>query len=518
MNEQLIALVTDLYTTESQARGVLMQIGYPPGAIPQFEDANTFWPPVLGSLDRRVPGGTAALLKVTRRLYPGLSGKVDLLAAQIAAANDVIDFEPPGSDTVAGLERPRPGRKTAATGGGTSPPPGDAAVETSRRPEGCPTLTLIGADKPVEFEAVVRERLGTADLIYVAEHQSAVEIADPGERDEEVRRQVQDRMRAGAPDCTVAYRRYAFRPYLYSRLLVHGPDTLRYKMDSVPSTSTPEDVAAAIITETYEANVAARGRLVRAVVDHDSAETGRRLDPFTTLHECGVRDGDRLRVAPEAIAGSLSPFYRMEALLRAADQIRGYAAGHGSILAIIGYDDEELPERIDLELTATGLVPPDDRERYPEGSDWADLEDFSPRITRKHRVTVQFPPMFPLAAPEIVWQTPLFHPNVRATFSDGTRAGILIHPFLLGFRPEYDLANVPRVLIDVVTYRDYDLSEEASSPNPLAALWAASDAGQIMIKAIGGRALADLVHAGEQHSHPSRLLRLQPLRDESHEI
>lgn len=506
----LLALMQDIYHTEPQARTVLMSIGYPKEAIPRFESADTFWPQVISSLEGKVTRGTIELLKATADNNPGTRADVDRLLGKMA--------EPPPEEQPESMVRQPPGPwgTEQATSGLPPPPPAltDAGGSVSGRD--WPTLILEGADLPEQFLAVVRDVVGQdADLLYIARLQSAVRIPDPGDQDEAVRQKVQEEMRALAMSCMVTYQRFSFQPYLYTGLVVYGPDTSGYQMSSVPATSSPEDIAAAIVTQTHDVRSGAKEGVVRVVVDHESADSIRRLDPYTTLHECGVREGDRLRVAPDAIAGSLSPELRMEALLKAVAQIRGYEARNRAEFTIAGCDDEELPGRITVEITGNGLAPPAGLVGLPAGSDHDGLEAIAPVLIRKHQVAIYFSAMFPLAAPEIVWETPVFHPNIRWASQDGVSPGMLqFHPLLLGYRPAHDLANVARMIASIARYRDYDLREGPDSPNPVAALWARTEAGQTMIKAIGGRPLADVLREGDRAARPPRLFWLKPLGGE----
>jgi hypothetical protein len=522
MTREFIALMQDTYHNEDLARTALLGIRYPPAAIPKFYTAESFWLAVDLTLDQRVTSGRIRLLKATAKLYPGSSAEAEQLMEQLMqpTAGPAVEPEPevgPGPHP-----RVLPGGDPQTSAWGTpppSPPSGLAEQDAAAVTMECPTLTLECADLVEQFQAEVRGLLGTdVELLYVTRAQSALRIPDPGEQDEAIRQKVQDAMRALEPSCLVTYQKYPFRPYVYVRLVVHGPDTSSYQLNSVPATFTPEDIAAAIIEETREAKSSLKGGLVRAIIDHESAQTSRRLDPYATLHESGVRDGDRLRVAPEAIAGCLSPELRLEALLRAVAQIRGYAGRHRPEFAIAGYDDDELPGCVTVELTMRGLAPPPDFAGSAAGNGSGEAEALVPVLVKAHRVSIHFRAMFPLAAPEVVWDTPIFHPNVRwAAAADGIRNGTLqFHPLLLGYRPEQDLAHICRVITNVAMYRDYDLSEGPGAPNPVAALWAGTEPGQIMIKAIGGRPRGDVLREGDRTGRPPRLLWLEPLEEGQH--
>ena len=521
LNPDLVALMQEAYHVQPLARAALIKIDYPIDSITDFHAAATFWPEVLKTLDGRVVGGTIKLLKVTKEIYPGYAARIDRLLLPLleSPAGSRAVSAPAIPGTAADLQRNPDWEERSAIG--TSPPDPPPVLDEEGLAPGsreCPTLILDGADLAEEFLAVTRELLGAGtELLYIAHQQSALRIADPGDQDEAVRRKVQVEMRARAPSCWVTYRKFAFQPYLYTMLEVYGPDTSGYKLDSVPAISTPEDIAAAIVAETYEANAVAKAGLVRAVVDHESTETGRRLDPYATLHECGVRDGDRLRVAAEAIAGSLSPVVRMEALLRAVGQIRGYASRNPRNLTISGYDDEELPARVTVQIASRGLAPPADLDGLTAVTEQDGLAGLVPVRVSTHQISIHFPAMFPLVSPEVVWESPVFHPNIRRVPGAGVRAGTLqLHPLLLGYRPEHDLASVCQMLTAVARYQDYDLTEGPGAPDPVAALWAGTHAGQVTIREIGGRPLADVIRYGELGGRPHRLFWLKPLEKEPH--
>ena len=502
-NAGLADLLQTLYHDGSQARAVLINIGYPPGALPPFESAAASWPVVLVDLDARVPGGRLKLLKAARTTYPGRGPQIDAFLEWLTVP--VIEVAPePFPVPVGGwgaLHRPGPGSGPVRMAvGEPGPPSASDRDEPFGVVEGCPTLTLAGADLPEQFLAAVRELVGgEAELLYVTKEQSAVRIADPGDEGERVRRGVQEVMRELDARCRVSYRKYSFRPYLYLELVVYGPGGSGYTFESVPSTSTPEDIAARLVMETYEAGTIERGGIVKLVIDLERAgQTSRRLDPYATLHEGGIAEGDRFRVAPEATAGSISPELRVEAVLRAVAQIKAYARRDPARFVIVGCDDELLPGRIDMEIHCGGIAPD------PGGE--------APIRVPAHRVAVHFRAMFPLQAPDIVWNSEVFHPNVQAVAPGDLSAGtLLFHPLMLDYRPEADMKHLCEMVTNVAAYRDYDISAGSSSPNPAAAEWAATEDGQAMIRSIGGRPLADVRRDGGQAEPQSRPFWLRPL-------
>jgi hypothetical protein len=521
---EIIDVLKSHYDADYKARGVLIEIGYPTDAAPQFVTAESFWPQLLLTLDDRVVNGTELLLTVTAARFPG-GGASELLrerAESAARESAMPSADPavwPAPVVIEVGPEPVPRRylqKHVEAEAGQPPPapPSDLAnAHNQPDPDGCPTLTLEGADLPQQFLRVAREILGPdVDLLYVAREQSAVGIPDPGDQDETVRHELQERMSAFAPTCRVTYRRFSFRPYLYRRLVVYGPDTSGYELSSVPSTSTPEDIAVQIVAQTREATSGEQG-LVRVVVNHEMTEISRRLDPYTTLHECGVADGDRMRVAPHAIAGSVSPSLYLARAHRAVAQLRAYAA-HSRVFAVDSVDDEVLPTRITITIAAQGLAPPEDLDELTGDRD---PEDVIPLRVRPHRVTIHLRAMFPLEAPRIVWETPIFHPNVSMVALAGYPTGaLLFEPLLHGYHPERDLAYVAGVLTDIAMYREYDLGDGDSAANPVAAWWAGTAVGQTHIRAIGGRSQSEVAKQREGGPRPPRLFWIKPLGEVSH--
>ena len=187
------------------------------------------------------------------------------------------------------------------------------------------------------------------------------------------------------------------------------------------------------------------------------------------------------------------------------------------IITIIGYDDEELPGRVTVQITSEGLAPPAGLKRLTAGTSQDSPDGLRPERVSTHQISLHFPAMFPLVAPNVVWETPIFHPNVRRIPETGVQAGTLqLHPRLLGYRPEHDLAHICRMLAEVARYQDYDLTEGPDSPDPVAALWAGTPAGQDRIRDIGGRPLADVIRDRDRWARPHRLFWLKPLEKEPH--
>jgi hypothetical protein len=463
---EVAKLMAELYFAAPQARSALIQIGFPAHLIPEFTNARSFWQEIVMQLELGlgVTDGIVALVAETANMYPGNE--------EIAALHAKLSGKEPEVIT--------PNRRIGADGP-------------------CPTLILIGADLPDEFLEVIRQQLGsnTADLLYVSKQQCAVEIPDPGDKAGQLQQQIQEIMQTfvAGGKVRVIYEKPSFRPYLYSSLTVFGPDTTPYRLDSVPSTLTPADIAAAIVDAT-RAMADGHGGTVSTVVDAENDNGRERLDPEKTLHENKVKDAGRLRVGTKAVAGSISPELRMKAQLRMRAQIRRYEMSH-SDFRIVEYDNDDLPNRLTFEFEGPGLAPPENLRDFLAGTENLSPEDqralpweqLNPIRIEVHRFTIHLMAMFPVVAPYVVWQSPVFHPNIWRLAQPGIRPGtVCLGPLMMdsGYRPDLDFGYLCQLLVDIGTYRNYDVVDASTFPDPPAAFWARTDSGQRVIQSLGG--------------------------------
>lgn len=460
---EVATLMAQLYFSVDSARSVLIRSGFPAHLLPQFTDPDAFWSTVVLQMEQGM-------------------GPADVIHNLIANTAKTYEGNPEAQALLAQWN-------------GATPQPAAAKPISPDGP--CPTLTLVGADLPDEFLEVIRQQLGSdePDLLYVSKQQCAVAIPDPGKNAARLQHQIQELIQTYAPGARlqVVYERYPFRPYLLSALTVFGPDTTPYLLQSVPATSTPRDIAAAIVAETRAMNERVGGP-VSTVIDAETDDGPERLDPDKTLHENKVKDKGKLRVGTKAVAGNISPELRMEAQLRMRAQIRRYAFGHPDF-EIVGYDNEDLPNRITFELDGPGLAPPENLDDFLAGTDNLSNDDYralpweqlTPKRITYHRFTMHLSAMFPVVAPYVVWDTPVFHPNIWRLAQPGVRPGtVCLGPLMDGYRPDLDFGYLCQLLVDIGTYRNYDVVEASTFPDPPAALWARTPAGQQTIQDIGG--------------------------------
>ena len=489
-NPEVPKLMAELYFDSSAATSLLYQIGFPQAVMPGFDQPEAFWTKVVMQLELGVgpENGVLNLVAAAASVYRG-NKKLHELHARLSG--------------------------DSAEAAGTAP---------GITPEGpCPTLMLIGAELPDEFLQEIRQQLGTntADLLYVSREQCAVQIPDPGDNAARLQQQIQEIMQTYAPGAKlqVIYEKPNFRPYLYSGLTVFGPDTTPYLLQSVPSTLTPRDIAAAIVQETRAMDDGRNGP-VSTVIDAETDDGPERLDPDKSLHENKVRDQGKLRVGTKVVAGNISPELRMEAQLRTRAQIRRYAFSHPDF-TIADYDNEDLPNRLTFELNGPGLAPPEDLDDFLAGSENLSLDDFRalpweqlrPVPITFHRFSMHLMAMFPVVAPYVVWDTPVFHPNIWRRPQPGVRPGLVcLGPLMDGWRPDLDFGYLCQLLRDIGSYRNYDVVDASTFPDPPAALWARTDVGQQLIQSIGGPPMqAPTEREDEKPAAPA--LWLSPLAD-----
>ncbi len=218
-----------------------------------------------------------------------------------------------------------------------------------------------------------------------------------------------------------------------------------------------------------ECNWSARdqsGRPQRTVVerqDPDDPDRSTRLRPEQTLHQAGVRDGDTLRVFPEAIAGLVNPDRRLGALIVDYRDVCALAEADDQITFEANSDYN--PTHYDITFRHTGVMLDGNREVVR---------------TNNHRCTIDMPAGYPMEAPIVIWRTPIFHPNIHP--STGT---VCLGVLQQRYTPGVGLGYIVCMLRDIVQYRNYDLH---SALNGEAAKWAASEAGQEFIRSeeIGG--------------------------------
>ena len=86
-------------------------------------------------------------------------------------------------------------------------------------------------------------------------------------------------------------------------------------------------------------------------------------------------------------------------------------------------------------------------------------------------------------------------------------------PLMDGYRPDLDFGYLCQLLVDIGTYRNYDVVDASTFPDPPAALWARTDAGQRVIQSIGGPPMRSPTQR-EDEKPVAPALWLSPLADQ----
>lgn len=259
-----------------------------------------------------------------------------------------------------------------------------------------------------------------------------------------------------------------FEDYLLSRLYVEGPDQSRFEINNARASTKNHDIAQGVLGTQYENNpLGAGGKGRRATIDHLKPDgTTVRCDPDKTLHESNIRDGDTLHVAPERTAGSINPVIREEALARVRAQIVEFAQGHGDFH--VEANARRSPTEYVFRFHTPSFGPPHTLNEPPTEIDF-------------HEVFLILPPDFPMKAPMVFWQSPIFHPNVSPINGEVCLGDLGEH-----YRPGLDFGELCRMLIDIAAYRNYAVSE---GYNKEAQEWAISEDGQEAIENRGGKSV-----------------------------
>jgi hypothetical protein len=466
------------YNLEDAAQ-ILEEIGRLRSQQTHWRSADQFWGEELRVLGNGIiVDGPASLARAALDAYPANRPLLHLIA-------ELGDAEgPQGPDSDAPAPSRNPGRDQASRRNEDKPVLPGAVVVQAPQPQ-FHTLMLAGSDRYDDFLRVAQRYADSgAEQCYVASGQSAVLIADPGDRIDDILAQLRADMQDWEEDLAVDYLVTDSRPYLVPRIVVHGTDTRAFELRNVPSTTTVSDITRALVVQHYSDN---SGRRVRSTMDRvGPGNQSERLDPDQTLADAGIRDGDELRLATEANAGrSVTPALWRESVLRVQIQIRRYAASHPDFV-IVETDNDNLPTYYKVEFTALGFAPPSDPDEDPP----------NPRLQSRHTVHIVLPADFPVRAPAAIFASDVFHPNVLPHRIGDTPPGFACLGALTdSYRPDLDFGTLCQMLVDMagyVTYETRPASEHAEGYlNVAATRWARSEAGQQRIVDRGGAPIRD---------------------------
>ena len=259
------------------------------------------------------------------------------------------------------------------------------------------------------------------------------------------------------------------RDAIISQLLASGPDGQRFELIDVPASTPAREIGQAVMGQ-YQAAFNPRDKAGiprQAVVDHVRPDgTSARLSPDQRLDDAGVQSGDTLNVHPEAMAGAVNPRLREEALARARSQIVSFARAC-QIPFDVQANSNLTPTEYIVSFEAPSFAPPANPGERPQ------------RIDRQE-VLILLPSNFPMVAPLVAWQNPIWHPNIREV--DGV---VCLGDLMERYKPGLNFGELCQNLIDIASYQNYAFTDGVF--NTPAAEWAFSNEGQEQIRLIGGR-------------------------------
>lgn len=435
----LIRELARVIDERERASGVLAAIDFPSERAPTFANFSTpldYWRRVCTELGNgAVPDGLRRLITAVARMFPGNT-----------VFTRGVDTRPP--------VKPQVGADQVATRTMKVVLEGDTADDEM--------LLLVQELRRLAAARGVRMQLDLAlrgSVILTFSGESS------GTEQEVLRADMTQFFAARGAAAVVTATPHQHRDYFLDPLYVEGPDGSRYEIDQVRAATRVSELARSVVGN-YDADFwpadKAGGR--PAVVDHLDPATGgrRRLRGDQTLHDSGVRPRDTLVVNPEAVAGAVNPMLRAESLAQVRNQIQEFAAANPWFQVEV--NSTEIPTEYVFSFPARA---------------YASI-DLTP--VDHHRVFLQTPADFPLAAPVVFWQHEIFHPNIEPKYGL-----VCLGALAESYRSGLHFGVICQMLVDMAGYRNYVVSE---GYNPEAARWAASPAGQAAIQARGGVTLA----------------------------
>ncbi len=204
-------------------------------------------------------------------------------------------------------------------------------------------------------------------------------------------------------------------------------------------------------------------RAVAELVNPENPGETRRLQGRNTLADAGLRDGDVIRIFPEAVAGAVDQ----------KDRIRALVADHNDMEALASWNDAIrftanktfAPTLYTIDFDVAGFVaPPRDGQ--------------APAVGKSHKAEILLTAEYPGAAPNVRWLTKIFHPNIHPKTGD-----VCLGAIQERYRPSLGLARIVAMLSEMIRCRNYDMT---SALNAEAAQWMADPDNWPRVEAIGG--------------------------------
>jgi Effector-associated domain 1/Ubiquitin-conjugating enzyme len=451
--------LADAFESGDNARALLERIGYPRNIIPQgTAHSLAFWQTVCQQIDNGLTeGGFEALFGAALQTYP----------------HNRRFREIPNADGQPAVAPPAPG--------GAQHPGRSLLIR------GCDDIYFV-VDTARD---IVRERRmqGTVELDYHSAGMLMISLL--GLRPQEVEtleRELSGRLERRGISPSISQGPTEFRDYLFRNIIAEGPDGSQFEMTNVPGSTRFSDVATAVMNQ-YDLRAWGKdksGKPKPATVDYVKPEgKPERMRPEVTLHQAGIPEGATLQVHPEATAGAIDPRLRNEALARVKLQVMAYALANPGFEVTV--DFPEVPTEYVFRFSAPSWGPP------PAAGD-------EPVPIDRHEVFLAMPPDFPIKAPEVFWQTPIFHPNIHLG-----SGWVCLGELADRYRPGIDFGQLCQMLVDIANYSNYATEE---GHNQDAQRWALSPSGQFAIERRGGRSVARKYLESVQQARPIEIRRV----------
>jgi len=449
--------ITRAASQEPIARVLLLRANFPGEQIPDWKDSNLFWEESFRRIDVGViPGnspadGFEALLAECARQFPGNQ-----------------QFRPWHPDN-------------RATTSPQQAPTSDTQPAEGPSPQGTGIVIRDYNGRPDEFfdQALeLAQAQGIQALELVLANDIQISLFLPNGNPTEASRLVAV-LQTLQEGLEVRMLRPGLRDYFFQRLFGEGPDGGRFECTNVPASTLISEIATAIV-DTYggegwstDDQGLPRSAVADRIRDDDQNRDEERLDTEQDLDEAGVQEDDILQIGPEATAGSVNVNIREQALARARAQIQRFARKNPERDMRVFSNAMVAPTQYIITFTASGWAPPHNFEDQPEPIE-------------EHTLSIDFPPTFPMKAPLVMWRSPIFHPNIHPQDKI-----VCLGDLMDGYVPGMDMTRLCQLLIDIATYRNYEIR---SYLDDKARSWAMSDAGKERIKARGGKTVDDIIN------------------------
>lgn len=251
----------------------------------------------------------------------------------------------------------------------------------------------------------------------------------------------------------------------------HGPDSgtinifvedtsgQRYECDI------PSDTPVHRLTSDFfeERGWSTSDRAVAELVDPQNSGRSKRLNGEHNLFDAGLRDGDTIRIFPEAIAGIEDARSRLQALVADHNEMKALESWHPGIR--FRADREYAPVRYNIQFDCKSV-------------EALDLRHGTPVWRTAHEAEITLPADYPGEAPLVKWRTPIFHPNIHPE-----NGAVCLGVLGKRYRPGLGLARITLMLWEMVRFQNFDMT---NALNKEAAQWTVHQENWRFIREMGG--------------------------------